>query len=293
MERRLLKAIRRRLRKLGRRRFNGRYTYTDATIVEVYLWAVLNDRPTCWACDPDNWAGVTPPPGFPSPSRMSRRLKTQSVKRLLDRLETSLLRRNKTSTLACAIDGHAMEIAPHSADKQAGYGRARGGKGKGYKLHALIGLDGTLWVWRVTPMNTDERTMALRMASQLPPTCYLLADTNYDSNRLFHAVRARDGQLVAPRRVLNPGQGLGHRKHDPGRLRCIEMLENTVSSFGRLLLGTRRRIEGFFGTLTSHANGLHALPAWVRTYHRVRLWVQAKLIINQLRANFRAANPAG
>jgi hypothetical protein len=293
MERRLLKAIRRLLRKLGRRRINRRFLYTDATVVEVYLWAVLNDRPTFWACDPGHWAGVAPPPGFPSPSQMSRRLRTPTVRRLIDRVEAYLLRRNKTSTLACAIDGHAMEIAPHSADKQAGYGRARRGNAKGYKLHVLLGLDGTLWSWRVTPMNTDERTMALRMTPQLPPTCYLVADTNYDSNRLFHAVGARGVQLVAPRRVHNPGQGLGHRKHDPARLRCIDMLENTVSDFGRLLLAMRGRIEGFFGTLTCHANGLHVLMPWVRTYRRVRLWVQAKLIINQLRADLRATNPAG
>ena len=37
----------------------GRYLAYDAsTIVGVYLWAVINDRPTNWACDPTNWVGL-------------------------------------------------------------------------------------------------------------------------------------------------------------------------------------------------------------------------------------------
>ena len=55
MERSTLRRIRRLLRALGRRRLNRRYTFTDATILEVYLFAVLSERPVSWACDPDNW----------------------------------------------------------------------------------------------------------------------------------------------------------------------------------------------------------------------------------------------
>jgi len=292
MERRLLKAVRRRLRGLGRRRLNGRFTYTDATVIEVYLWAVINDRPTCWACDAAHWRGVALPPGLPSPSQMSRRLRTRSVRLLLARLERWVLRRRRRATLACVLDGHAMEIAPHSADPHAGYGRARGGLGKGYKLHLLIDLAGTIWAWRVAPMHVDEREMARRMMRELPATAYLLADTNYNSNRLFRRVRACGAQLLAPRRKRNPNQGLGNHPHDPGRIRSIELLEGAETTFGRALLQMRRYIEGFLGTLTGHANGLNGLRPWVRTHGRVRRWVQAKLILHQLRVEIRDASQA-
>jgi IS5 family transposase len=262
---------------------NGRFTYTDSTVVEVYLWAVINDRPTEWACCAENWYGVRMPPGLPSPSQMSRRLRTRSVKLLLDRLERWVLRRARRATLACAIDGQALLVASHSGDRQARRGRARRGMGRGYKLHLLIDLQGTIWSWRVAQLNVDEREMARRMARQLPPTAYLLADANYNSNRLFQAVREQGVQLLAPRRQRNPGQGLGHRRHDPARLRSIELLEQSEARFGPELLTLRNRIEGSFGTLTCHAAGMACLPAWVRTYRRVRRWVQAKLIITELR----------
>lgn len=283
MERRLLEGVRLWLRRLGRRLKNRRFTYTDATILEVYMWAVINDRPTCWACDVEHWRGVVSPPGFPSPSQMSRRLRTAGVARLAARLERWVLRHGRTPTLACVIDGHPLEIARHSGDRHAGYGRAKRGMGKGYKLHAVIDLNGTIWTYRVTPMNRDERDMARRMRGEIPSTCYLLADTNYDSNNVYRELRERNIQLIAPRRKRHDNQGLGHHRQDRARLRSIDMLENGVSGFGRDLLGLRRRIEGYFGTICSHANGLGPLRAWVRNYPRVRAWVQAKLIVHGLR----------
>ena len=87
---------------------------------------------------------------------------------------------------------------------------------------------------------------------------------------------------MAPRR-WGPGKGLGHRRQDPGRLRSLDLLENTISPFGRQLHGLRRVIEREFGYLTSTSGLLTHLPAWVRTYRRVRFWVQTKLILAQLR----------
>jgi hypothetical protein len=283
MERRLLASLRRWLRRFGRRLKNRRFTYTDATIIEVYMWAVINDRPTCWSCDTENWRGVVLPPGLPSPAQMSRRLRAIGVARLVARLERWVLRQGRCPTLACMIDGHALEIAPHSADRHAGYGRARRGMAKGYKLHAVIDFNGTIWTYRVTPMNRDERAMARRMRGELPPTCYLLADANYNSNKVFRDLRQRDIQLIAPRRERNAHQGIGHHRQDAARLRSIDLLENRLSDFGRELLAMRRRIEGYFGAMCSHANGLGPLRSWVRSYSRVRAWVQAKLIIHELR----------
>src|SRR5829696_10150878 len=49
--------------------------FRAAEIVMVFLWAVIHDRPTSWACERRNWV-VTPPSGLPSQSTMSRRLRT-------------------------------------------------------------------------------------------------------------------------------------------------------------------------------------------------------------------------
>ena len=32
-----------------------RYTHPTARVVRVHLWAALHDRPTSWACEPQNW----------------------------------------------------------------------------------------------------------------------------------------------------------------------------------------------------------------------------------------------
>src|SRR5882757_8361066 len=45
----------------------------------------------------------------------------------------------------------------------------------------------------------------------------------------------------------------------------------------------RGTIERQFGVLVSTGGILGPLPAWVRRFHRVRHWVQAKLILNALR----------
>ncbi len=57
----------------GKKYSQAKVQYSTRRIVAVYLWAVLHDRPTCWACDERNW----PEPSLgdlPSPSCMSRRL---------------------------------------------------------------------------------------------------------------------------------------------------------------------------------------------------------------------------
>lgn len=288
MERELFRALKRALRRLGRRRKNRRYRYTDAAIVEVYYWAVGHDRPVVWACQLENW-----PPGLrrgplPSQPEMSRRLRTPSVKALLERLERLLLRRGDPSSLIYIIDGKPLPIASHSRDPEAGYGRAVGGNAKGYKLHVLVDPAGCLWGWRVAPMNIDERVIARRLMPSLPGEGYLLADANYNSNRLFAAAAARGVQMVAPRRQRGEGpMGLGHHPQHPARLRSRDMLENGVFDFGTTLHQIRRVVEGFLGTLSATGGGLTCLPAWVRRYRRVRLWVQAKLLFNQLRADRR------
>ena len=288
MERGMYDRIRRTLRGMGRRRLSRRYAYTDGGILAVYLWAVLHDRPVCWACDPDNWPAGTRRGPLPSASTVSRRLRRPQMAALLERAR-EVLDPAPAGDLVAVADGKALPIGPHSHDRQSGYGRAASGKARGYKLHAIVAVSGRVLAWRVAPMNTDERVMARRMLRELDHAGYLLADANYDSNTLHEAAGARGIQMVAPRRH-GPGHGLGHRRHSPGRLRSKGLLEHDPTGFGRDLMRLRWSVERFFGILCSLPAGLGHLPPWVRGWRRVQRWVAAKLLIYAAR---RARNQRG
>jgi DDE family transposase len=265
----------------------GRCDYSDSTIARTYYWAVLHDRPTAWACDPKNWPPHARRQALPPPWTMSRRLRSPSVVALLEALDRALLRPASNPPLVHLLDGKPLPIGGCSTDRQAGYGRAAGCKAKGYKLHALVGSDGSLPVWRVAPMNKDERVMARRLLRQAEIQGYVLADGNYDDNHL-HAICDAKGevQLLTRRRYGN-AKGLGHRRQTPGRLRSIERVYHPTSDFGRTLLAERGAVERYFGNLTSYGGGLTHLPPWGRGHRRVRRWVQAKLVLNCLRMQLR------
>lgn len=180
------------------------------------------------------------------------------------------------------MDGKALPIALHSTDRHAGTGRGVGNTARGYKIHAIVDAAGRLCTWRLAALNVDERVMAQRPLRDAPNCAYIVADAHYDSNSLFAAAAQRGMQLVVPRRH-GPGKGLGHRRHHAGRLRSKQLLEDNASPFGAELLRHRRTIERFFAWLTNYAGGLVGLPPWVRTYPRVRLWVQTKIIVAHLR----------
>lgn len=282
MERELFRDVRRWLRVIGQRRRSRKFTYTDACIVAVYAWAVINDRPVSWACCKNNW-----PPGLrrgplPSQSVASRRLRTRSVLATLNRLEREALGPARLEALVLIADGKPLPIAAHTQDRQAGYGRAAGGLAKGYKLHAVITCTGVMRAWRVAPMNKDERVMTRRIVREIEQEGYLLGDRQFDDNNLF-AIAAESGlQMVVPRRY-GPDKKLGHRKYHPARLRSKDILEGPTPAFGLDLFKVRRRIEAYFGTLCSGAGGLGHLPSWVRTHRRVHAWVQMKIILDSLR----------
>lgn len=181
------------------------------------------------------------------------------------------------------IDGKPLTISGCSKDRQAGYGRAAGGKAKGYKVQAIVGGDGWIAAWRVAPMNKDERVMAARLLRATPLQGYVLADANYDSNGLHDLCDQRgDLQRVCPRRY-GPGRGHGHRRQTPGRLRSKELLENPHAQFGRSLFQRRVEVEQYYARLTNWGGGLTHLPPWARTHRRVHRWIQAKLILTTLR----------
>lgn len=283
MEHQLWKMILSVMAEIDKPRRRTREDFSAEDIVITFLWAVLHDRPVSWACQRRHWPIPERRRPRPSPSTMSRRLRTPAVRRLLEQLEQRVLAPSVDRPLLWMVDGKPLVISGCSKDRQAGYGRAAGGKAKGYKLHAIVGGDGSIAAWRVAPMNKDERVMAGRMLRTTPLQGYLLADSNYDSNQLHELCDRRGNlQLLCPRRY-GPGRGHGHRRQTPGRLRSKELLENLHAEFGRSLFRERSRIERYYGRLTNWGGGLTHLPPWARTHRRVRRWVQAKLILTALR----------
>ena len=110
----------------------------------------------------------------------------------------------------------------------------------------------------------------------------------HDSNRLYDIASERSVQLVARPRIK--GKALGHRRQSPYRLISRELLKQP---FGQSLIRDRTSIERMFGNLTTFAGGLKPLPHWVRTLPRVRLWVQAKMVLFHLwRSNRHAPKTA-
>jgi hypothetical protein len=263
----------------------ARFDFGDEEIVKVYYWSVICDRPTSWACRQESWPIHLRKRPLPSPATMSRRLRSPSVVALLDALERRVVA-PKAPGLFWMIDGKPLTIGGCSKDRQAGYGKAAGGKAKGYKLHALRGADGSVAAWRVAPMNKDERVMARRLLRAAPAEVqgYVAADANYDSNPLHGVCDGRGGLQLVTRRRYGPGRGTGHKKQTPGRLRSIALTESPFPAFADRLLRDRAAIERQFGNLTNWGGGLSGLPSWVRTHRRVRRWVQAKLVLTKLKA---------
>lgn len=283
MERQIWKAIVKMISEVDKSLFNPKETFCTATIVHVWMWAVVNDRPVCWAVQQRNWPPCEQRWAKPSNTTMSRRLRTDAVKTILHQLEQRVLRPAENNNMVWMIDGKPLVISGCSKDKQAGYGRATGGKAKGYKIHAILGSDRSIAHWRVAPMNKDERVMAGRMLKQTNLQGYLLADSNYDSNKLHATCDAKGNLQMIVRRRYGPGKGHGHRKQSSGRMRSKAILEDPHHEFGQNLMAQRDDIERYYARLTNWGGGLTHLPPWARTHRRVHRWIQAKLIANQLK----------
>lgn len=249
--------------------------FFDWEIVGVYLWAVIHDRPTVWACDAKNWPKDLWNGKLPSQPCRSRRLGTTEVQRVLALMEKRLTD-GQQAGLLFFVDGKPMLVGSHSKDPDAAWGHVRRGWAKGCKLHAIYGKGCLPLCWEATPLNTAESAVAARMIPALGRGGgYILGDSGYDSNPLHDTTLATGRQLIARRK--RPKAGLGHRRHSAGRLRSIALLQ---SKFGQTMYALRETVERQFGWLTNHGAGLAPLPNWVRRIHRVRLWMQAKLLVH-------------
>ena len=263
-------------RNYRRRKASRKFTHSVGKIVWVYLWSVFNDRPVYWACKLENYRGVQHPKSIPDQSCMSRRLRCNQTHTFI-RSVIKRLTEAERCRLVKAIDGKPLPVSKITADPDAAYGRGAGGMDKGYKLHAICSLFNEPIAWEVHPLNVSEPAVAKTLITQLEDEGYLLADSNYDTNKLHQTAKEHGHQLVATRR--KPGTSLWHNRQSPGRLRSIELLE-CGGKFGRNLFKMRKRIEGYFGNLSSTRIDL---PPWVRRLNRVRLFVDAKLLIRAAR----------
>ena len=246
--------------------------FRASEIVAVFLWAVVHDRPTSWACERRNWIDLAVDV-LPSQSTMSRRLRTEAVNQLLAKVEAEIGCDPRRWWIQ-RIDSKPLPVGIHSKDRDATWGYTGRKLGRGYKLHAIWGGGPLPSIWRVEPMNVADAVAGRALIGQLPGEGYVVGDKQYDSNRIHEAASPRH-QLVAPQQ--RPGKALGHHHHQPGRLRSLELEKH---SFGQALIHYRGQIERDFAHLTSFAAGLSPLPSWVRRLYRVRLWIQAKLLIN-------------
>jgi hypothetical protein len=173
-------------------------------------------------------------------------------------------------------------------DHDAHWGWATKAKARGYKLFCAWGDGLVPDAWTLGPMNQSDPEAGIKLVPQLTGVAYGLGDAGHDTNNLHAACMACGRQLVSPRK--RPYTNLGHgQPHNAGRLRSIEMLEKSspsgtgASPFVRDLYAMRDQIERNYGNLCGFGGGLQSLPSWVRTPHRVALWVAAKLVINSLR----------
>jgi hypothetical protein len=255
-----------------------RCQYSDGDILLVLLWAALRQKPICWACDRRNAPHLLRGRPRPSPSLVSRRLRSESVNMLLNLVIVCLqqpLRADPTLVDCWKIDARGFAVNRFSKDKQAKWGYCCGRKALGYKLFLLIDARDVPIAWHVEAMNGSEPIVAQQLIEHIDRPGYLLGDSLYDSNALHELTAAKQVQLLAPRK--EPHQPIGRRSE--ARLHAIAMLETPVNTFGPSLYNSRTDIERVFSRWAASDVALDHLPSWVRTLTRVRRWINAKILI--------------
>jgi len=103
----------------------------------------------------------------------------------------------------------------------------------------------------VRPPNLDVAAVAAIDSKPLEITLH--------SKNSYADTRTCGIQLFAPHNKSACGKGLGNRLNNPGRLRCVEMLEGANNEFCRSLLAARTAIKRFFTPLTNFDGSLTCL----------------------------------
>jgi hypothetical protein len=288
MEAKLYRQLYRFVRSLAPGRRGPRQQFSDATIVLVYLWAVLHDRPVSWACQTRHWPPALDHP-LPCDTTLSRRLRTVPVLQLIERALAAASDRFPRPIVK-AIDSKPLLVGAYSKDRDAKRGRIGAGQfARGYRLHALS-HGRTVRCWTLAPMNLHDSVPAPQLIAQLQGGGYTVADNAYDTNTLHALAAKHNHQLIAPPKPAER-QVRDHAYNNPHRLRCLDVLASplefagTPGRFGIQLYNQREAIESGFGELTIY--GLNYLPAWIRGPRRVALWTAGKLLLHLIRCALR------
>jgi hypothetical protein len=255
-----------------------RVQFAGRTIVLMYLWSAIRSKPRQWACDRRNLPPQLRDESIPSRSQFGRRLNSPPVQAMLGVFEARVRQCPQATALGCwLLDGKPLVVSPYSKDKAAKWGWAYDRQARGYKLFAMVDLDGNVIAWRLNGMNQAEPTVARELIEHTDRPGYVLGDSAYDSGPLHEHAALRELQLIAPRRI--PGGNIGIRARQPTRLHSIAMLETFTNSFGPAMYTRRTSIERAFALMGCSKVGLDHLPCFIRSPSRVRLWVQAKVIL--------------
>jgi len=244
----------------------------DLDILLVSLWAILHDRPACWACCADNWPNQWRPARLPNPSTLSRRLRKEGVEQLRDRLHQAAVASFKIEDQVAIIDGKPLLVSDVSKDWDAKNGRGTRGMSRGYKLHCVMSPRGVVEAFEVQPLNVNERVPARRLCRKLPiKVRRVLGDGGYDSGPLHKCLGEIGIKLYTP--ILN--RYAGPRSHR--RRRVLLRLFYTKSWAG--LKSLRDCVERPLGWMGNVGFGLKGLPNWVRRLPRVTRWVSGKILL--------------
>lgn len=249
-----------------------RDTYDARTILMVGLWAILHDRPFCWACCPENWRPRWRPQHLPHASTLCRRWRRDDLQAAAQQVHQRVLQRLPASIPYAFIDGKPLIISDLSKDPDARNGRGTRGMARGYKLHAVIDAGGVVRAFDVQSLNVNERKPAAKLLLQLPSAVRrVVADGNYDSAPLHRVLETTHVRLYTP--ILN--NYAGPRTHP--RRRILQRLMQTL--VGQKLLHWRDDIERHFARMGNIGCGLKGLPNWVRRHRRVFRWIWGKILI--------------
>lgn len=286
-----------------RQRWHRRPDFPDWLIAAMEMWRAVHDRSLTWACDRSHYGPLFRPRKrtsdgrcLPSVSQFSRRVKSEVIDAILQRVHDRLSGRGVEVPAVRYVDGKPLTVSPVSKDPDATCGHITGGFAKGYKLHAFVGENRRIQVWSVVSLNVAEQSVALAMVPALDPSPggLAMADSNYDSAPLHKALAAFTGErLLTPlkgQQRVKPG---GHhpvtlRQMGPQRREAVRVWSEHAD-LAEYVLKQRNNIEGVFSVMTV-ACGL-ALPPHVRRLERVRRWVGMKIILYhaRLEAQERAA----
>jgi hypothetical protein len=260
--------------------------HSDRTIVLVLLRAKADGLSLLQASRRVHWNGYALDT-LPSQPTLHRRSRRPSVLALLSRVEQRLREVERVATPAStdppilSVDGRALDVGPYTRDPDIRLSYGTGRFEKGYKFHAVWGPSCLPLTWQLHPMNAAECTVAKTLFQALPQVdtpAFLLGDAAYDINYLYAAARQRGWQLLAKQK--NPGEGLGHCKHDPARLLGLDLLKTKA---GQAIYDRRTAIEREFSAWGTRPEGLNELPKHVRRLHWVTLHVRLSLTLNAVR----------